>query len=227
MKAKLKLLIVEDETIIAENLKRILLRIGYKNVFVANSYNEGEQILLENNIDLALIDINLGLHEKTGIELAALLKEEHAIPFIYITANSDNLTLEKAKPTKPLAYLLKPFDRKNIESTLEIIVYNEFTSTKKIKIKGHSGTEFLNPEDITHVKSDGAYLEIFTSSKRYVHRASLKHFLEELPEFFMQVHKSFLVNLNKIQKVKSNQVLLGEIEIPLGRNYKNHLQERV
>ncbi|SFT82122.1 two component transcriptional regulator, LytTR family [Lishizhenia tianjinensis] len=223
MKTTLNLLVVEDETIIAENLKRILINLGFPNIYIANNYDEGVFLFDKEQIHIALVDINLGSQSKTGIELAQYMNENGKVAIVYITANSDMHTLDKAKITRPTSYLLKPFDRKVIQSTLEILVYNEFSSVEKIKLKDQSGTTLIDPQIIDYIKSDGGYLEIFTPEKRYVYRDTLKNILELLPETFVQVHKSFLVNKSKISKVKGTYIEINQEEIPLGRNYKTNI----
>ena len=104
----LKILIVEDEFIIANNLKGILEDLGYTPLKPCLTKEQAVSSIEEFWPDLVLLDINLnGKYE--GLEIGEYLSKEAHIPFIYITGNSDKATVEAAKQTNPLAYIIKPF----------------------------------------------------------------------------------------------------------------------
>ncbi len=116
---KTKALIVEDEVIIAEDIRQILISIGYEVVGIATKYSRAIEMLRTMEVDFVLIDIILG-GAKSGIDLAADINEHHKIPFIFLTSHADAATVKRAKEVKPNAYLLKPFTRDDIFATLEI-----------------------------------------------------------------------------------------------------------
>src|SRR5580698_5534341 len=94
-----KILIVEDELVVARDLRRILLRIGHRVTGVATSAEKAMALILEDKPTLVLLDIFLKGKE-TGIDLAFVLRKDN-IPFIYVSANSSQLVLEAAKKTSP------------------------------------------------------------------------------------------------------------------------------
>jgi len=116
---KTKILIVEDEAIIAEDLKFMLKSLGYDVIGVAMKYNKAIEILSNTTPDLILLDIILG-GAKSGIDLAHEINKNFNIPFIFLTSHADKLTVEQAKATKPLGYLVKPFHKEDIFATLEV-----------------------------------------------------------------------------------------------------------
>ena len=96
----LRVLIVEDEFIIANNLKLMLEDLGYHPLEPAMGKQEAIEMLKNNEVDLAILDINLsGKHE--GIEIAKEINEKSHIPFIFLTSNADKETINEAKLTKP------------------------------------------------------------------------------------------------------------------------------
>lgn len=115
---KNKILIVEDQFIEANNLRKVLEGAGYAVCPVARSFEEAVKILRSELPDLVLLDIFLK-GDRTGIDLAPIIRE-HKIPFIYLSANSDERTFRLAKQTSPYGFLVKPFREKDVLAMLDI-----------------------------------------------------------------------------------------------------------
>jgi response regulator of citrate/malate metabolism len=116
-----KILIVEDEFVVANDLRLILQKSGYEVCGIADSFNEAITIIEEHNPTLVLLDIYLkGI--KTGIDLAKLLTEKN-IAFVYLSANSNQKIMDAAKATQPFGFLVKPFREKDVLVTLDIAYY--------------------------------------------------------------------------------------------------------
>ncbi|WP_052078476.1 two-component system response regulator [Spirochaeta lutea] len=122
---KLRISIVEDERIIALDLQRHLERLGYQ---VVGIYSSGEEIISafqhsQSSLpDIVLMDIMLGTG-MNGIECACILKKDHLLPVVFLTAFADSQTLDAAKAAEPYGYILKPFRDRELQSTLEIAAY--------------------------------------------------------------------------------------------------------
>ncbi|MET0636915.1 MAG: sigma 54-interacting response regulator [Chitinophagaceae bacterium] len=116
-----KILIVEDEFIVANDLRLILERTGYKVNGIAESVDEAEEQLQKCKPDLAILDIRLK-GKLSGIDFARKLKAEN-IAFIYLSANSNQQILENAKTTEPYGFIVKPFREKDLLVTLDIAWY--------------------------------------------------------------------------------------------------------
>ena len=112
--------IVEDEFIIAEDLRGALEDIGHQVVGIAESYNEALEHFEANKADLVLLDINLEGNAE-GIKLGKLLAEKR-IPFIYISAYIDAKTREAAERTKPHGFIVKPFDFAELEVQIKFAI---------------------------------------------------------------------------------------------------------
>jgi DNA-binding LytR/AlgR family response regulator len=236
---QLKILIVEDELIIAEDLKIQLVKIGYQVVGIAASYAEAIKIIESEKPDLVIADIIIK-GPKSGIDLGLYLHNETNIPFIYLSSHSDKTTIEKAKSTHPNAYLLKPFRTESLFASIEIAISNasknenpEETNVDLDSLfvkdclfikKGHLFFK-VKISDILFIKSEGNYLEVNTNNNaKHLIRSTILKFSELLSPFgFFQCHKSYLVNLECIDIVSYTFVRIKEHEIPLSKTKKDEL----
>ncbi|MCH7733010.1 MAG: PAS domain S-box protein [Candidatus Marinimicrobia bacterium] len=123
---KKKILIVEDERIIAEDLQQTLRRLGYEITGIASSGKEALEKAAAKIPDLAIMDIVLP-GKMDGITLAETLKERFDIPSIYLTAYADKTILKRAKISAPFGYILKPFDERELHSNIEIAFERSMT----------------------------------------------------------------------------------------------------
>jgi len=129
--SKTRILIVEDEPIISQNLKKMLTLLGYK---VTGIISYGEQVLPHvesNGVDLILMDIYLA-GGMDGIDTAKQLLGTHDIPIIYLTGDNDEATLKRARVSNPFGYLIKPIKKANLQSAIEIAICHHNTE-KMIK----------------------------------------------------------------------------------------------
>ena len=130
MKQK-KILIVEDERIIAEDIKRCLMHFDYDVVDIVSN---GADAIIQTALlkpDLILIDIKIE-GEIDGIETAAKILKSHDLPLVYLTANADEATVTRAKRTKPYGFIVKPFEEVDLYATLQVAYY-KYKSEKTLK----------------------------------------------------------------------------------------------
>ncbi|WP_298115569.1 DNA-binding response regulator [Flavobacterium sp.] len=121
---KKNIIIIEDEFIIAQEIKHILDDVGDYNVFAnINTYEKAIEAIENLNPHLVLIDIKIK-SIKSGIDVGTYLQNKDEIPFIYITSFSDSLTLEKVKSTRPYGFIIKPFKDRDIVSTVFLTLSN-------------------------------------------------------------------------------------------------------
>jgi len=126
-----KILIVEDESIVAMEIKNRLEKLGYKIVGMALTGQQAIKESEENNPDLVLMDIRLK-GSMDGIDAADEIKNRFNIPVIYLTAYADRETLKRAKVTEPYGYILKPFTEREVHSNIEMALYKHRIE-KKLK----------------------------------------------------------------------------------------------
>ena len=129
---KAKILIVEDESIVAFDLKRLLLAMNYEVMDIVTSGEKAIKIAIGEKPDLIIMDIMLN-GAITGVVAAGRIKEKTNIPVIYLTAYADTETLKNAKITQPYGYILKPFDEKVLISTIEMAIYKSRMEAKLIE----------------------------------------------------------------------------------------------
>ncbi|HEY9656412.1 MAG TPA: response regulator, partial [Crinalium sp.] len=114
-----KILVVEDEPIIALDLQQQLTKLGYKVVAIADSAEQALAAAARWQPNLALMDIRIR-GDKDGIETAALLNEQHSIPIVFLTAHADAATIQQVKAVQPYGYIVKPFETHNLSTAIEI-----------------------------------------------------------------------------------------------------------
>jgi diguanylate cyclase len=117
-----KILIVEDESIIAEDIADSLRSLGYIITGIVYSGEEALQSAAEERPDLVLMDINLQ-GEMNGITAAEEIRSRFQIPVVYLTAYADENTLRRVNATKPFGYIVKPFEEKNLHTTIQLAFY--------------------------------------------------------------------------------------------------------
>lgn len=128
---KTKILVVEDESIVARDIRNMLLGLGYEVMAVISDARAAVKNAKKERPHLVLMDIMLQ-GEISGVEAADRIYSELNIPVVYLTAYADETTLQRAKETEPFGYLLKPFEERELKSTIEIAIY-KFAMERKLK----------------------------------------------------------------------------------------------
>lgn len=140
-----KVLLIEDNAIVALDMKKALETSKKYEVVVANKFYKVKNILQEQKPHIAVVDINLGEHED-GIVIGEYLNN-HMIPIIYSTAYSDSKTIERALFTKPLCYLIKPFNIEELKSNIFLGIHKTY---KKNNIKLDNDYSFDTNKNILY-----------------------------------------------------------------------------
>ncbi len=244
MEHPIKILIVEDNVIIADDMQSMLEEIGYEIVDNVIVYEQAVDVLKNNHVDLVLIDIILA-SDKTGIDLGKHIRETYNIPFIFVTSNSDRATVENAKTVKPDGYLVKPFEQQDLYTSIEIALSNfnyakkgidkveddaadEITSNSVLKdsifVKKQHLYYRIQFTDIQFIKADNVYLEVNTVDKKFLVRSPLKDYLEKLPKNkFYRAHKSYIVNVDHIDAINSKDIMINNNLIPISKDFKEFI----
>lgn len=142
-----KILVVEDEPLIAMDIKGILGRNEYRVVGVAHDSEVALDMIYNRQPDLILMDINID-GSKDGIEIAEIVKERYNIPVIYLTSYSDDDTLERAEKTLPYAYVVKPFEEGHLKSAVKIALFSFNSNLENSKIS-EKYLRSISAEEIT------------------------------------------------------------------------------
>jgi DNA-binding LytR/AlgR family response regulator len=232
MQSEIKVGIVEDELIIAEKIKNQLAGMGYLVCDPVSSYDEALEMIVSEKPDMLLLDINLN-DKKDGIDLAEQVNKQHHLPFIFLTANSDAATVERAKKVRPNAFLVKPFVKEDLFTAIEIAFnnYSESKTTAETPVRefifirdGHRFGKLLFT-DIIYVESRENYVVIHTKDKRsIITRSTFSDFIAQLPQSeFIRTHRSFIVRVKAIENIEPTEVLALDFKIPVSNTYKPDL----
>jgi len=237
---KEKILIVEDENLIALEIKKRLEK-DFNVVEILSSGKEALDYTSKKDVDLIIMDIMLD-DDMDGIDTAEKINEIRDIPIIYLTAYSDDKTIEKAKKTMSYGYIVKPIEENKLKINVEmalnkhkleklkenerILKSKEFLKEKKISIKIDEEIMLINLDNLTYMEVEEGVVHFYTNNEKFWEKGTLKFWEEKLEEFgFYRCHKNFIINLNKIEKLipgKNNSYLLKmekyERNIPIARD---------
>ena len=123
MQDVLKILIVEDDAIIAQLIEHYLISFGHQILDIVHNSERALDLIHNLRPDLVLLDINIEGF-KDGIEIARVIEENYQIPYIFLTALSDHATLERARQVRPSAYIVKPFKEADLYTAISIGLSN-------------------------------------------------------------------------------------------------------
>jgi len=121
--SELKILIVEDEPLVAEHISTYLNNADFSVCGIAHDDEEARHFLRTQLPDAVILDINLDGHVD-GIQLAEFINKQYHLPFLFLTSYADRDTLERAKKVEPWGYIVKPFNEKTLQASLEIAISN-------------------------------------------------------------------------------------------------------
>lgn len=233
----IKILIVEDELIIADDLRDILSN-QYEVVSVCKTYATALLELEKQQIDLILLDIKLK-GEKDGIDLARVIREDYRIPFVFISSHSDRNTVQRAVEVNPYGYLIKPFEDNDVLVAIEVALSNfgkeqstrieDFLLNDALFVRHKNLSIKIMLTDIEHIKAEGNYSTIYTiDQKQYVLRGTLKEIETKLPtKQFYRIHKSYIINLSQLSAINTNGIYVNEKKLPIGREQLHYLMENI
>lgn len=218
MKSDFRILIVDDEVLIAEFLKDELMALGYKNIYLAHNRKQAFSKINAFNPQVVLLDIRMK-NEREGIEIAEEIDKSYNIPFVYITAHSDKEIVKLALSTKPSGYITKPFKQIDVYAAVKLAETNsEKINERFLVFKDGYASIKLSVDDILYIQSDDNYIHIFTIHKKYTLRNTMEWFISNTPEeLFHRTHRSYIVNITKINKSTSKSVFINDLEIPVSR----------
>lgn len=235
----IKILIVEDEVIIADNICDTLTDFGYSVLEPSISYTEAIETIENERPDIAILDVQLA-GKKSGIDIAHQINSKYKFPFIFLTSNSDKATLDEAKLAEPYAFLVKPFVKEELFAAIELALFN-FASLKEkvidkenlvvrdaLFIKQKNVFLRLNFTDITYIKSDHVYLDIHTiQGKKHTVRGTISEYLDKLDENFVQIHRGHIINTKHLESINHITVQVNGQSLPVGKKHRDELLDKI
>jgi len=224
--------------IIAAKISMYLTDLGYA---VAGILPRAEDVLShleDSRPDIVLLDIQLK-GSMTGIDLAHELRNDHQLPVVFLTANSDEATFQQAKAARPYAFLAKPFDRQELARALELTinlidqqrdagqpeptVLNDrifvFSGERRVKVM---------LADILYLQAERNYCRIHTDGKDYLLSMPMKSLEGKLSQKdFQRIHRSYIVNLKQVDEVDESSVQISGHSLPMSASFRADFMERI
>ncbi len=234
MHKKYKILIVEDEPIIATDIEMTLEKLGYQVTDTVEDAAMAIESIKNNKPDLILLDINIE-GETDGVMLAQDINTNYQIPFIYLTSNTDSFTINRVKRTNPAGFIVKPFTEKDLLSNIEIGLFKSIEPIKEkpklatdIFVKEGSNLIKIQTKDLLFIKADDSYSKLFTKDKIYVISVNLGKLFAKLPsDSFIRIHRSYIININFIDKITNGYIILSKHKIPVSKSYQEAFFNRI
>ncbi|MBK8225629.1 MAG: response regulator [Flavobacteriales bacterium] len=217
-----RLLVVEDEPLIAADMQAMLEEMGHDVVGVTHNGTTAIALAQQEQPDLALLDIRLH-GDPDGIEVAKELTHRLRIPFLFITSHADPATLERVKATKPEGFVIKPFEAADLRAQITIALARIGFGTAKghLLVRDKGRLVKVRIDDIRYLEADDNYVVIHADGQRYALSATLNSMEERIASaHFVRIHRSYLVDARRITALSEKEVLIEGERLPLGRTHK-------
>ncbi|WP_163514624.1 LytR/AlgR family response regulator transcription factor [Gelidibacter japonicus] len=244
MGQQVKILIVEDEMVIASNISIQLNALGYEVTGIIPRGDEALKSIKHNQPDIVLMDISLK-GDIDGIDTVKMMQNDYDIPVIYLTANADDVNFNRAKTTHPYAFISKPFKKLDLQRAIELTISQvhcredtesnatmantaPFILSDCIFVRHHEKMVKVDIKDILYIEAERNYCRIYSKDKEYLLVMTLKDMDEKLPQrHFIRVHRSFIVNLSQIDEVATSHIVIARKAIPVSKALKEELLNRL
>lgn len=228
-------IVVEDEPLARQQIENYISEID--TLELKGSFSNGleaQKFLMNNQIDFCFLDIEMP--KLNGMELAKRLKEQKNECKIIFTTAYANFAAE-SYDVQAIDYLLKPLSKKKFANRVERILSEEQNMDKAslehiqqefLFVKTSYQIKKIALKDILYFEGLKDYIQIFTKNEKHpvLILSNFKNILKKLPEEqFMRVHRSYIVNLKKVEIVEKNRIIFGEKFIPISETYKDHFFE--
>ncbi|MFT3904526.1 MAG: response regulator [Niabella sp.] len=243
-----KILIVEDEFLIAYHIKELLEKKQMGSCFVVDTYKESVDFIRSELPDLVLLDIQLFEDEDAGIRIAHYMQDHYSIPFMFLSGYSDETTLRYARLSKPATFITKPVIEKQLLVAVEMAMPDkDMPKIKSIFLKGKyfenttyeilaktafSGYDFVSKEirfeevaviqSSNHIQRNTILFKFTRTGCFFIMGSTIEKIKEILPPFFQQVHQAFIINTHYITaRRKGHYITVANENVPVGTVYKN------
>lgn len=232
----IKVLVVEDSALIAEDIAFKLRKHHFEVVEIFDKGEDAIEFLRKNEADLVLLDIKLA-GALDGISTGYMIQNNYSLPIIYLSDLADAETVNRAKQTRPANYLTKPFNEADLVRAIDLALSNFLSQsqaavtgkkTDHVFVKSDNGFVRIALSDILFLHADRSYCNIVTENKTYVQSVSMNHVFDQINnENFIRIHRSYVVNVLKITAIDGNMVRVGRHSIEMSRGLREELMSRL
>lgn len=233
-----KILVVEDDKIIAANISMQLGSLGYTITAILPSGEDVLSQIASNPPDIILLDINLR-GELDGIEIAEMIQKHYKMAIIYLTASTEEAQFTRAKATSPYAFISKPFKQLDLQRAIELAFVrltdqnNNFDKMEEVTsavmvnslfIRSHEKMVKVPIGDIQYIEAERNCCKIHTKDRDHLLVLTLKELEDKIAsDIFVRIHRSFIVNLTYIDEIATCYIVVGNKAIPLTADSKKQL----
>jgi DNA-binding LytR/AlgR family response regulator len=233
---KARVLIVEDQLVVAKSIEAMIVDNGMEVIAVCKAGEEAVTLVEQHVPDIVIMDIKLQ-GKMDGIQAAARIREMHCIPLIFLSDYTDKVTVRKAKSTRPVNFLSKPFTEAGLVRAIDIAIYNANASRA---VEGGDDDDFiflktgpqaysrLEYNNIVYLEADRAYCKIQGADKLYTLSMSMAAVAEQLnPARFVKIHRSYIVNVRKVREFVGAEVVVAGHRLPVSDQHRTELMNRL
>lgn len=232
--ADVRILAIEDDPIYVESLRATIEESEYLLIDVVDTIADFQRLVKATLPDIMIFDIDLG-EEMDGIELAQLVTKEHEVPYIFVTSFEDQETVKRATATLPASYLTKPCSAGSLKAAIELAILQKSNAAKAKDTTSESGFFIkegdslvrIDLENLLSLEAQNKQTEMQFANECKTVSAQFREIAESLPSNFVQIHRSFMVNASKVEKIDASYTsieMLGK-KIPVGRKYREELMK--
>jgi DNA-binding LytR/AlgR family response regulator len=220
----LKVIIIDDEPRAIDLLKGYLQH--FSDMELVATFRNGLkafEYISKYEVDLVFLDINMP--HISGLSLSKMLGDQ--VKIIFTTAYSEYAV--ESYDVQAVDYLLKPISLARFTKAISKLITTSETSINLnndglIYVKSGSEIFRLKPSEILYIEKDGNYSTYCLSGRKIVSRESISEFLSHLPSNFIQVHKSYIVNSNRVFSVQKDSILIDDVSVPIGDSFKQRVK---
>lgn len=221
----MRAIIIDDEPRAISLLEKYLGH--FEHIQVARTFRNGFkalEYLSGHAADLVFLDINMP--HLSGISISKMLDKETQI--IFTTAHSE-YALESYE-VQAVDYLLKPISFERFTQAMGKVTWKQgeqFNPPNHIIVKSGSRLHRIDPENIIYLEKDGNYITYYLTNDKVLGRATVEEAMKGLPEYFVRVHKSFIVNANYVSSIERSTLFAGKTEIPVGASFQVEVKKKL
>jgi DNA-binding LytR/AlgR family response regulator len=236
-----KILILESQMIIAADVSLQFSKLGYDVIGINTRSEEALKTIQNNRPDIVIMNIEMQ-GKADGLKIARTILETYQIPVVFLSANTDKEIFKGVIDTKPYAFITKPFDKKGLKRGIETTLKRmaaEGLWDKETQASSSINSLFIQQKDqfikieideILFIAANRNYCQLATHEKVYQLSVPLKTIEDQLPgSRFIRVHRSFLVNLHKINTLHGHgeYLIIQNHKIPISRRLRSYVLKNI
>ena len=241
MSADVRILVLEDDYILAENLKENLEELGYSEVLLCHHAGDALKAVRDYEPGLCIFDIHLGHPVLNGISLAQQVKDIGPMPIIFLSAYADQATRDEVMKTKPAGYIVKPATQEQLAASIDMamnsvqntriepIAIHEPTHQDYVFIKINQKYTKIRLADLIYLEADGAYTHLHLKDQKTVLAITLSAVLDSMAsKKIIRTHRSYAVNIDFVESFDAKNIFLSvnqhNIPIPISSGFKESIK---